>query len=198
MHYDFIEIGTSDFDSVVEKSAPDAVGLCVEPVGVYLAALPERPNVKKIHAAISFDNTSGHCDVYFMDPDVIADLGLPNWLRGCNSIGTPHPQHKKLRCTHALSVDEVRLMPISELISENNVESIDLLKIDTEGGDCSVLKWFFVEILKNPSLAPSRIVFERNSLTNPAQLEFTLKLYAALKYSIESEGGDNLELVLSS
>jgi len=196
MHYDFIEIGTSDFDTIVEKSAPDAVGLCVEPVGLHLAALPERPNVKKIHAAVSFDNTSGYCDVYYIRPDIIANLGLPDWLRGCNSINEPHLQHRKLRCTHALTVDKVRMMPISALISENNVESIDLLKIDTEGGDCSVLKWFFVELLKKPSLAPNRIVFERNSLTNEAELKFILKLYSALKYSVESEGSDNLYLVL--
>jgi len=198
MHYDFIEIGTSDFESVVEKSAPDAVGLCVEPIGFYLAALPERQNVKKIHAAISFDNTGGYCDVYFVHPDVIANLGLPDWLRGCNSIGGPHPQHYKLQCTHALTVDQVPLMPISELISGNNVESINLLKIDTEGGDCSVLKWFFIEMLKKPSLAPSKIVFESNSLTNPEHLDFTLRLYAALKYSVGAQEGDNLELVLSS
>jgi hypothetical protein len=48
MHYDFIEIGTSDFDSIVEKSAPEAVGICVEPVQFHLSALPDRPNVKKI------------------------------------------------------------------------------------------------------------------------------------------------------
>jgi FkbM family methyltransferase len=196
MHYDFIEIGTSDFDSVVEKSAPDAVGLCVEPVEIYLAALPERPNVKKIHAAVSFDNASGYCDVYFMEPDVIADLGLPDWLRGCNSIGKPHIQHRILRCTHALSIDRVRLMPVSELLSENNVESIDLLKVDTEGGDCSVLDWFLAEMLKNRNIAPKTIIFENNELTSKMELGLILKLYSDFGYSIKSQEGDNIELVL--
>jgi hypothetical protein len=46
-HYDFIEIGTSDFDTLIETSDDKTVGLSIEPIKYYLDRLPERKNVKK-------------------------------------------------------------------------------------------------------------------------------------------------------
>ena len=35
-HYDFIEIGTSDFDTLIESSDDNVVGLSIEPIKYYL------------------------------------------------------------------------------------------------------------------------------------------------------------------
>ena len=35
-HYDFIEIGTSDFDTLIETSNNDTVGISIEPIKYYL------------------------------------------------------------------------------------------------------------------------------------------------------------------
>jgi hypothetical protein len=198
MHYDFIEIGTSDFDSLVETAPDDAVGLCVEPVATHLNKLPSRNGVKKINAAISTDGNDGMCQVFFVPPETIDLHGLPHWLRGCNSIGEPHPQHSNLSVLHLLQKDVVRKLSVATLLWENYVSSIDVLKIDTEGHDCSILKWFFIEVVKNKNLLPKRIVFENNSLTNQDDLSFVLRLFESIAPFSTLQHGDNMEMAFSS
>ena len=50
MHYDFIEIGTADFDTLVEQDWPEDVrGICVEPRADLLSNLIDRVNVIKVN-----------------------------------------------------------------------------------------------------------------------------------------------------
>ena len=48
MNYDFIEVGTSDFDTLIQDATDNCIGLCIEPIKFYLDRLPNKPNVKKI------------------------------------------------------------------------------------------------------------------------------------------------------
>ena len=41
MHYDFIEIGTSDFDTLIENAKDTDIGLSVDPMQIYLDKLPD-------------------------------------------------------------------------------------------------------------------------------------------------------------
>jgi hypothetical protein len=198
MHYDFIEIGTSDFDSVVELSKENAVGICVEPVRLHLDSLPDRTSVKKVCSAISKDNRRGECRVYYMHPAIVSALGLPEWLKGCNSVNQYHPQHTKLGISHLVQVETVPEIPISDLLAENNVTSIGLLKIDTEGSDCSILMWLFADLIKSPHVAPKKIIFENNALTDKDDLAIILSLYNAFGYTETNCSGDNIELSLNS
>ena len=43
--YDFIEIGTSDFQTLIEEASDEAIGLSVEPISYYLNKLPNPKNV---------------------------------------------------------------------------------------------------------------------------------------------------------
>ena len=45
-HYDFIEIGTSDFDTLLMQN-PNQRGISIEPIEVYFNALPEPKTGKK-------------------------------------------------------------------------------------------------------------------------------------------------------
>ena len=47
MHYNFVEIGTSDFDTLIEGADDEQVGLSIEPIAYYLNKLPDKKNVKK-------------------------------------------------------------------------------------------------------------------------------------------------------
>ena len=51
MILDYIEIGTSDFDTLVQNT--DLTGLSIDPLKIYLDALPNKVNNIKINAAIS-------------------------------------------------------------------------------------------------------------------------------------------------
>ena len=88
-HYDFIEIGTSDFNTLIQKATPSTVGLSVEPLKDYLDRLPTKPHVQKVNAAVS--KRSGSIDLYYVPDAVRIEKGLPSWMKGTNSIGAPHP-----------------------------------------------------------------------------------------------------------
>ena len=53
VHFDFIEIGTCDFDTMLHAAGDAERGLAVEPLAMYLEGLPDRPNVTKVQAAVS-------------------------------------------------------------------------------------------------------------------------------------------------
>jgi hypothetical protein len=88
MFYDFIEIGTSDFDTLIERADDQTVGLSIEPIFAYLDRLPCPKRCAKLNAAIS--DHDGEAVVFFIAPEKIAELGLPEWFKGCNSVGKPH------------------------------------------------------------------------------------------------------------
>lgn len=81
MKYDYIEIGTSDFDLLCVKNK-DKKGISVEPVRYYFERIPNIEGNTKAHAAISREYRI--CDVYYVPPDVMKIEKLPNWARGYN------------------------------------------------------------------------------------------------------------------
>ena len=92
MKYDFIEIGTSDFDTLIE-SRNNQKGISIEPLKYYLDRLPNNPDVIKVNAALSL--IKGVAEIFWVDPSDIENYGLPLWLKGCNSIYKPHPSTLK-------------------------------------------------------------------------------------------------------
>ena len=67
MRFHFVEIGTCDYDTLLESCRDDQLGISVEPIKAYLDRLPSRPNVTKIHAAIS--SADGLVDLYWVRPE---------------------------------------------------------------------------------------------------------------------------------
>jgi len=89
-HFDFIEVGTSDWCTITQYCAgdcengslcgaqirtslqclQDARGLAVEPVGAHLAELPQLPRVIPVEAALG--EFSGKAVLYYISPENIA------------------------------------------------------------------------------------------------------------------------------
>jgi len=89
MHYTFVEIGTSDFDTMLQTCTPEDRGLSVDPIQFYLDRLPNLPNVTKVLAAVS--DKDGTASVFFVPLDAIEKHGLPDWVRGSNAINDYPP-----------------------------------------------------------------------------------------------------------
>jgi hypothetical protein len=197
MHYTFVEIGTSDFDTCLQDSTNDDYGLSVDAVGHYLQRLPTKSNVRKIHAGIS--NKDGFIDVYYVHPDTIAIFNLVPWVRGCNSIGAPHPTVVKLLGSMGLPLsliqkETVVVKSIFTLFSENDVESIDYLKVDTEGHDCIILNNYIDYCLTNPKTFAKKIRFETNVLSTTVDQDFVLNRFLKNGYAIVSRDTDDAVL----
>lgn len=49
---DFLEIGTSDVETLIESCDEDSFGISIEPLKYYLDKLPDKKNVKKLNLAV--------------------------------------------------------------------------------------------------------------------------------------------------
>jgi len=173
-HYDFIEIGTSDFDTLIETSDDKTVGLSIEPIKYYLDRLPERKNVKKLQVAVS--DTNGFMDIYYIPNEKMVEYSLPFWVRGTNSINQPHPfALKKIGeeiYNKIVQIDKVPTITWDTLVKQENIKTIDFLKIDTEGHDHVILKDYLNLCETNPNLFANKIQFEyHHEISNVDELE---------------------------
>lgn len=193
-HFDFIEIGTCDFDTQIASALATARGLSVEPVGRYLDVLPSPPNVIKLAEAVS--DREGFCEAVFVSREDIVKYGLPSWLAGCTRIDDIHPITQGYLNSKQLPLDRLQrervpMTTLDRLYERFNIGSVDYLKIDTEGHDTIILDGFardFVARYRDTSWLPKKIFFESNSNTPAEKLAATLNTYQTLGYTVESTG----------
>lgn len=158
MKYDFIEIGTCDFNSLCQTCEDWQIGISIEAIEYYLDRLPNRRNVKKIKAAIS-DNVG--TELFYTLPElVIKNYDLPEWVKGCSKLGSPHElvvkelQQKNIE--HLYEVQEVRTTTVKEIFENYFVTEVGLFKTDIEGKDIDVIN----SLLDYGKVLPNRILFE--------------------------------------
>lgn len=173
-----VEIGTSDFRTQAGK----VNGLFIEPVKPYFDRLPE---CNKLNIAIS--NYTGTVNVYYVEPKDIEKYNMPNWIRGCNSINKPHPTVIKYGYLSHVKSQVVHVRRIKDVLADNHIREIDLLKIDTEGHDAVILN----DYLDTVDYLPKKIQFESNELCNKKETE---KLLERLKnnYAVSKIKNDYL------
>jgi hypothetical protein len=189
--YDFIEIGTSNFDTLIQSADDNTKGISVDAVKYYIDNLPEKENVKKINVGIS--DVNSYLDVYYIPEKVIEQNNLPNWFKGCNFINNYHELHIEHNVSHLCKIERVKVITTYELFYQNSVRHIQYLKIDTEGHDCVILKSLFSYIKYLPILFyPKKILFETNSHTNPIDVDEVIQLYCSIGYRLESRGYDSV------
>jgi FkbM family methyltransferase len=152
--YDFIEIGTSNFDTFIEKVDNTVHGISIEPLAFYLDQLPNRENITKINAALS--DKDGIADIYYIDPVKIQELELPGFISGSNSINQPHQFTINVigqeLYDSLISIKKVPTITWNTLINSYGIQGIGYLKIDTEGHDHVVLEEYLKACDGNPNL----------------------------------------------
>jgi len=187
-YFDFIEIGSADFETLIETVNDDVRGITVEPLKEYFDNLPNKKNIIKIQAAIS--DKDGSDLIYYVDKSKIEEHGLPEWTSGSNSLGQPHPFLTKFYgeefYSSLVETREVKTMTFQTLVSTYNVQGIRYLKIDTEGHDHIILKGYLEVCEKNPNLLAETIHCEYDKLiSNVEELDKVLlefeKYYKVIK-----------------
>lgn len=173
MKLDFIEIGTSDFETLIQ-STENQIGLSIDAVSLYLDRLPNNPTVTKLNYAIS--NYSGTTNAYYVHPEDIDKHNLSWYLKGCNSIGEPHKvtirELKEKNLEHLLVTEEVEVLTWKDLVKRYNIESVKTLKIDAEGHDTIIVD----NIMEGGhNIYPETIIFEANELTSYKDRTDTIK-----------------------
>lgn len=200
MFLDFVEIGTSDFNTLIQQADDTTIGLSVDPIQLYLDRLPSPRNCVKLAAAIS--NRDGDTVAYYVAPDTIAAYGLPDWLRGCNSIGAPHPSVTALLAQHGLAREQVVIeqaipcLRLQTVLENLGASGMHLLKTDTEGHDTVILNDFFDHA--DRALWPHLLVFETNILSDQGAVHSLIARLITVGYDIvrASTGGGDTDTFL--
>lgn len=188
--YDFIEIGTSDFETEIQ-SAGLKRGVSIEPVKRYLDALPNPPHVTKIHGAVSDRN--GTIDVYSISPENIKKHDLPDWIRGCNSVNAVHPVIAGRVPDEIIIKDQVPVYTFGDIINMCHVKTCKYLKMDTEGHDVTILQSYLDCVAGGFPLIP-KIQFEANAWTAQEHVDAILEKLIVYGYT-HTRDGDNIILV---
>ena len=183
MKYDFVEIGTSNFDTLLQTATEHTRGISVEPIQYYLDSLPSPAGVLKLKKAVSPANRFETLEVYYVPETVVQQHALPDWLRGCNSVGDYHFQHHALDIRHLVKRDQVECVPIGYIFERYDVTELDYLKIDTEGNDCAIMLHLY-DYIKDSGIRPRRILFESNELASPAQVQLVISRFVGLGYNL--------------
>lgn len=194
MKYNFIEIGTSNFNTLIEAATEDTVGISIEPLKKYLDQLPNPKNVLKVNCAVSFDGSEDAIDFYYIDPSIIKDLNLKPFFRGCNSIGNYHPMHLKYNLQKYVSIEKVQQKTYKSIIQEYSVTELEYLKIDTEGGDCKIMEQVFAN---KELLLPKKIKFETNSLADPIEVSKIITLFSTIGYVVSYDNKARRDTILT-
>lgn len=192
--YDFIEIGTSNFDTLIESADDNIYGISVDAVKYYIDNLPDKLNCKKLNVGIS--NINSTLDVYYIPENIIEQNKLQNWFKGCNCINNYHPLHISHNVSHLCKIDKVKVITTYELFYQNNVRNVKYLKIDTEGHDTIILKSLFFYIKFLPKIFyPNKILFETNENSNSKEVDEIIQLYCSVGYKLESRGYDSVLVI---
>lgn len=197
-HYNWIEIGTGDFNTLAQTRLPNEIGICVEPIKTYIDALPKRDTVIKVNAAIGINNSTAQ--VYYVTPANIERLGLPQWVRGCNTLFKPHKyalqqvtkyverNNIQVSAESFFKVDDVSVITYRDLLKKYNVGSVDYLKCDTEGADCMIMSQVIQLGKEYPNTRPKKIMFESNENASPDEVSKIIEQFKTIGYELISRG----------
>jgi len=187
--YDFIEIGTSNFKTLIEHADDSTKGISVDSVKYYVDILPDKQNVKKINAAISNVNTISN--VYYIPENIIEQNGLDSWFRGCNCINDYHPLHITHNVSHLCTIEKVRTITMNELFYQNKVRNVRYLKVTAEGHDCVILKDLYFYIRYLPDIFyPNKILFRTNQNLKITDVNEIIDLFCSIGYKLENRDYD--------
>lgn len=198
---DFFEIGTSDFNTEAHAAAPLEIiggdrrkrGVSVDAMAVYLERLPPLLLGRIFNAAVvGFAPHNATLPVFFVHPRDILAHSLPDYLRGCNSVGRPSwlqlAALKEAGAAWALRTTEVRVVSISALLVRFNGCRVALLKLDVEGLDVHLAVGYADFLWRWPRCFADKVVFEVLHAATKAHVALALALLSAAGYAPCPEG----------
>lgn len=201
VHFAAIEIGTSDFD--IAEVPRGSRTLYVEPVPAYIQSLEAKIAKELPELEPSFENAAVYPAsdmhlyenqwIWYLDPLDIEKYQLPGWARGCNMIGRPHPEIVSLLEQRQLDFALVKrkVVPgvsLRDLCNKYSVSSIDLLKYDTEGMDCQLVRAALDEL--EPHQMPRVLQFECFWQEHMRNIDDAIAAWTARGYKLVARNKD--------
>ena len=157
----FVQIGANDgirFDPIygfVKANRHQVSGIVIEPLSAYFDQLCDTyrtfPNITPLNKAIH--TSEKEMLIYQVSPDRHSDY--PSWVTGISSFNKDKLIDSDGVDPGAIISEAVQCISLDQLIRENDLSSIDLLQIDTEGYDYEIISAIDFSLVK-----PKLIHFE--------------------------------------
>lgn len=139
----FMEIGTCDFWTLRHLCDKGWEGVMIEPHKPFLESIEDHPNLIKINKAM--DNKIGVANyTKIKDEDMLSDsdwepYGI-NSYRGMGTIYSGNVLHVSSEYKNITETYEVQTTTFDEVMESLGWDSLDYLKIDTEGWDFQIFE----------------------------------------------------------
>jgi hypothetical protein len=163
MKFDFVDIGTCDFNTSADEVLKDekVKVLLIEPLKFYLDRLRVHDNILKSNIAIG--DKPDIVTVYYMEEQTIVEHNLPDWLKGCSTVGRPHwlaidNLNQKGLSHNLVKKQEINMITFIDLCKIYDIQSIEKLTIDTEGHDHLILPDVYTKVISGLDI--KTIIFE--------------------------------------
>lgn len=201
--FDFIEIGTSAFNTCAQAASPHHKGISVEPLSFYLDMLPNRPGLIKENAAVDTKLVDPDLDFgmmyYFDHADLVAHGfrldGYHYYLFGISSFGSiqsavleMHRQQQYFKYSPSIFMQRNRVVPrltVEELYLKHAVKETGVFKLDCEGMDISILEQYIGMLKKYGLDFPCYIVLEI-LMTKLAEFPAVVEMLQGVGYDVIS------------
>ena len=189
-NFDFMEVGTSAFGTIIEICKDYHIGISIEPISVYQDMLPDISNVHKLRFAVGY--TDGYLPIYQFPKAAIDNLGYSleleteKFLYGMAMLNTINPTQLDIArndpengdILHLIQRDLVAVKTIQSIYIENNIYDIKVIKLDCEGIDFDIILSAMEYFEKSHKIYPRIIVFESNVGDDGAKKQYEKVLVA--------------------
>ena len=158
--YKYLEIGTCDKTyKNLSTDYPDELGISVEPIKEYLDTLPDNDGRnKKVNAGISAKNGTQFINFAKNYKTKKKKTDASGW-KGRSSFKSL--QKLNIKEKKRFQKRKVKVMTLQSLFTKYNVQSIDIMRVDTEGYDGII-----VNQLLDTKIRPITLIYEHLHLDN--------------------------------
>ena len=176
----FIEIGTSDFNTLEPLAEQGWNGIFIEPDNWYLKNLKRYDGCHYEQIAIS--DYKGTTKFHAFDGRCV-DGKNEQWIRGTGNINDINAQNTNPEWPQVEF--EVEVYKLHHIIERYDIKHIDFLKIDTEGNDYNIIKGYDFRV------RPKLIKIESEHLHHNTDVEeFKQYVINELQYAVHEEERD--------
>ena len=190
----FVQVGSNDglqgdpiHDLVVSRD--NWSGIFIEPIDFLFQRLRKNYGEAErfVFENVAIGTEKGSKTFYYVSEKAKAELDLPYWHDQLGSFDKGHITRALGEQMNPYIVEEdVECLPLQDVFDRNEIRSIDLIHIDTEGFDYKVLSQIDLERYK-----PSVILFEHHLLSDE---EFVKARKLLRRYRLLQYGNDTLAI----
>jgi hypothetical protein len=188
---DFVEVGTSSFNTLIGEAAARALpvrGASVEVLSIYLDQLPVVPGVAKLNFGVmGHEDHAPTVEAFFVHPFDLLAFDLDGYLAGCNSVGRPHATVVRELAARGLSGllrrAPVRALSVAALFLAVAACRVGKVKFDVEGLDPELLVGYAAFLWRHPACFADVVLCELNELSTGAAHAAAKRAMAAVGYA---------------